>query len=224
MSLNNFLSGRKVLETVNSPINGEIIVVRDLTWGTYIKSGGLTQSGGILEKIWDSSVKKITNYQSTINNVLILGLGGGSLAKVIRKYYPGARIIGVDVDPVMIELGRKYLKLDEHDVEVVISDAYDYLDQKSKIKMQNDKLKIKNIDLICVDLYVGDEFPEKFESDSFIEWSRTVLDHRGVAVFNRTYYDDRRKKAIKFGEKLEKHFKSVDWVYPEANLMFLCRK
>ena len=214
MNLSDFLSGKKVLKEVTSPINGKLQVIQDLAWGTYIQGGGLTQSGGILEKIWKDTLKEIRNIPIEIRNVLILGLGGGSLAALTRKNYPKARIVGIDIDPIMVDLGKKYLKLNENKIQFQIHDAYDFL---SKYNVGN-----THYDLICTDLYVGEDFPEKFGRDEFIGNVKKTLSDNGIAIFNRTYYDEKRKDAKLFGERLERHFKNVKWYYPEANLMFLC--
>ncbi len=216
MNISNFLSGKKILKEVESPINGKIQVIRDFAWGTYIQGGGLTQSGGILEKIWKNTLKKVSGSKYQVSRVLILGLGGGSLAKITRNLFPDAQITGVDIDPIMIDLGKKYLKLGEYDIDLVIDDAFEFL-----IKNQKSKTKY---DLICIDLYVGEDFPEQFEADKFIDKVKRALVPKGTAIFNRTYYDEKRTKAKKFGERLEKHFEKVKWYYPEANLMFIARK
>jgi len=206
--------GVKVLEEKTSLINGKVSVVKSLGLGTYIQVANLTQSGGVVYSVWRSTLKEIKNSKSEMNNCLILGLGGGSAAKLVRKYWPKAKITGVDIDPVIVEMGRKYLGI--NGVEIVIKDAFTFLSAAPKIP--NTKH-----DLILVDLYIGDEVPKKFESDNYMHLVRRDLARSGVAVFNRLYYGEKRKQAMKFGEKLEKNFPSVSFFYPEANVMFVCR-
>ena len=218
MTVSDFLSGVKVLEEVASPINGKIHVVRSLGLGTYIQADGLTQSGGVVYEIWKSALKKIKNLKNEEpKNCLILGFGGGTAAGLIRRFWPDAKITGVEIDPIMVELGRRYLKLEEAGVNILIEDAY-------KFVVQNSKLKTQNYDLILVDLYVGYEVPEKFESDNYVHLVRSLLARGGVAVFNRLYFGEKRKEAEKFGGKLEKVFSKVERVFPEANVMFVCKK
>lgn len=212
----NFLSGTRILEEVESPINGKITVVNSLAWGTYIQVENLTQSGGILEGIWKKTLKKVTSNRLQVTRCLVLGLGGGSAAKVARDFWPEAKITGVDIDPIMVGLGKKYLGLDEVQVKVQVQDAFEFL------TTQNAQPPIP-YDLILVDLYVGRDYPEKFESENYIRLVRTVLASNGVAVFNRLYFDEKRLQAVKFGKKLEKIFTKVDCFYPQANLMFICR-
>ncbi len=185
--------------------------------GTYIQSNGLTQSGGIVESIWKQTLRRINHKSSIINHCLILGLGGGTVAKLIRKKWSEIKITGVEIDPLMVELGKKYLGLDDWNVEIKITDAFDYL-------VNHQSLTINRYDLVIVDLYNGDRFPEKFETENYIHLVESNLAKSGVAVFNRLYYGDKRPETVKFGRKLEKIFSKVAWFYPEANLMFLCSK
>jgi spermidine synthase len=59
--------------------------------------------------------------------VLLLGLGGGSAARVVRAVAPGARIVAVEIDPRVVRLAREWFDLDALGVEVVVADAREYL-------------------------------------------------------------------------------------------------
>lgn len=209
--------GTRVLEERESKYNGNLSVLKTFGMGTYIQSNGLTQSGGIVETIWKQTLRFLNHKSPIINHCLILGLGGGTVAKLIRKNWPEAKITGVEIDPIMIELGKKYFDLDKVGVEIVIKDAFEYFNhQPSTIN--------HHFDLIVVDLYNGDQFPKQFESDKYISLVGSHLSKSGIAVFNRLYYGEKRPLAVKFGNKMEKIFSKVTWFYPEANLMLLCKK
>src|SRR3990167_10780762 len=138
-----FLGGMKILEERESRVNSKLTVVRDFAWGCYIQVGGLTQSGGMVKTVWKTTLKKIKNSKFQIKNCLILGLGGGTNALLFKKYYPDAKIIGIEIDPIFIELGKKYLGLDKIKIEIKIKDAFDFV-----------KKEKKKYDLILVDTYV----------------------------------------------------------------------
>ena len=195
--------GIKIVEERKSKFNGKVRVIRSLGLGTYLQAGGITQSGGVVTAIWQKTLKKIKSRQQEVKNCLILGLGGGTVVGLVRKYWPLAKVTGVEIDPVMVELGEKYLGL--KGVKVKIQDAFDF--------------PVQGYDLVVVDLYCGEKFPEKFADEKFLH----KLTQNKMVVFNRLYYGEKRKEAVKFGEKLEKIFKKVDCFYPEANLMFFCR-
>lgn len=194
--------GTKILEEKESKFNGKLRVVRTWGMGTYIQAGGLTQSGGIVESIWKSTLVKVKKLQPEIKNVLILGLGGGTVAKLIKKNWKDAKITGVDIDPVIVGLGKKYLGLKESEVDIKIQDA------GRGVK--------GSFDLVIVDLYQGDKFPKKFGDELFLK----RLAKSKLVVFNRLYFKEKKNEAEEFGEKLKKFFKKVDRYYPEANIMF----
>ena len=207
--------GTKILEERESKYNGHLRVVKNIGLGTYIQAEGLTQSGGIVETIWKSTLKRIHKSLATNHKTLILGLGGGTVAKLIRKLWPKAKITGVDIDPLIVELGKKYLGMGKYDVDIQIADALRFfINHQSPIT--------NHFDLIIVDLYNGDQFLEKFGELGFLNKVKGSLSKNGVAVFNRTYYGDMRPKAVKFGLKLKKVFSRVEYYYPEANLMLIC--
>jgi len=208
----NSLPGTEVLEEVESPINGKIVVLKSLGLGTYIQIEGLTQSGGVVYGVWRTTLKKIKNRRQKVKDCLILGLGGGSAASLVKKYWPEATITGVDIDPVIVGLGKKYLGMPK--VETVIGDAYEYCQRQRKNN--------KRYDLILVDVYVGYEVPKKFQHEKFIKLVKSLLAKNGIIVFNRLYFDEKRSLAMKFSKKLEKIFPKVETVFPEANVMFIC--
>ena len=202
--------GIKILEERESKYNGHLRVVKTLGMGIYIQADGLTQSGGIVERIWKQTLNQITIHKSPVTNCLVLGLGGGTLAKLLRKKYPNAKITGVEIDSIMIELGKKYLNLDKYNIDIKIQDAIDFL-KKNK----------KRYDLLIVDTYLGDKVVE-------ITGLHPAIAE--ITVFNRLYFGDKRPDTVRFGDKLEKIYKQslplrgkrVTWFYPEANLMFIC--
>jgi spermidine synthase len=197
----------KVVEEVYSRVNGKIKVVRTLGMGTYFQVDGLTQSGGIINEIWQGVFRKLKNQKTKVKSCLILGLGGGTIAKLVHKNWPEAKITGIDLDPVIVELGKKYLALDKTPINIQIKDASEF---KSKYN------------LIIVDLYVGKNYPKKFESDQFIECTRRGLVHSGLCIFNRLYFGEKKEDAIAFGDELKKYFSKVEVVRPVANMLFIC--
>jgi len=208
-----FLAGQKVLEKKKSKFNEEIKVIRNLAFGTYLQAGGITQSGGVVKDIWKSTLKEIKKRnKNSIKECLILGLGGGTLVKLIKEGYPKAKIMGVDIDPIMVELGKKYLGLEK--VKIEITDAYNWVV----------KNKDRKYDLIFVDLYKGREFPQEFNEEKFLKLLIRLLSDHGLIIFNHLYYGEKRSEAVKFGKKLEKVFSKVEYFYPEANLMFICQE
>jgi spermidine synthase len=200
--------GTKILEQKDSKYNGTVTVIKSWGYGTYLQVGGLTQSGGVVETIWKQTLRKVKNQKSKIKSCLILGLGGGTVAKIIADLWPESEITGVEIDPLMVEFGKKYLDLNENRLKIVIGDASKKIPGK--------------FDLVIVDLYTGDNYPEKFEEDKYLDLIRNSLEEGGMVVFNRLYYGDKIDRADNFEKKLKNTFSSVTHFYPSANIMFFC--
>ncbi|MBP7119073.1 hypothetical protein KBA63_03205, partial [Candidatus Woesebacteria bacterium] len=212
-SLKNFLhDGSIVFKEVVSPINGLLTVKWDITFGYQIMGGGLWQVGGPVRTIWKYALDHLKKRKE-VKRALILGLGGGSIAKIIRDNWNESSVVGVDVDKVIVDLGIDYLGLDKLNVDIVIGDAFDYLHKEKK-----------TYDLICVDTYVGDSFPKQFESEGFLHDVSKHLEDDGVAIFNRLYYSDKRKIADHFEKELSHYFARVEPLYPELSALYLCSK
>lgn len=191
--------GNRILEIKRSKYNGEIVVKNTLGLGTYLQVDGITQSGKIIESIWKPILKKIN-----AKNVLILGLGGGTVAKLLRKYFPNSKISGIEIDPAMISLGKKYLNLGKYKVDIKIKDAN---------KFETDK----KFDLILVDLYQGKNFPQNFETKKFMEKLRSFLAKNGKIAINRL-----GKENHEFEKTLKDSFSTVEVINPLINTVYIC--
>lgn len=179
------------LEEVYSPINGKIVVEK-FRGKISVKVGGLSQSGGLVENLWQEGLKNLNIFPKKI---LILGLGAGTLANLLSKKFPDAKTIGVEIDPVMINLGKKYFNLNKiKNLSIKIIDAEKYSDKNK-------------YDLIFVDLYLADIFPKNFENNIFLKKISKKLTKTGMVIFNRLYYANHIFKAKIFLDKLSKIFK-----------------
>ena len=76
--------------------------------------------------------------------ILILGLGGGSVARLARALAPEAEIVGVELDPEVVRLSREHLDLDTLDVQIEIADALAWLEKAEG-----------SFDAILEDVFIG---------------------------------------------------------------------
>lgn len=61
-------------------------------------------------------------------SVLLLGLGGGTMLRQLRALVPDLRAVAVEIDPMVVELARNHMELDAIGAEVVIDDAYAFIE------------------------------------------------------------------------------------------------
>ncbi len=95
--------------------------------------------------VWDALVAPLLWLPpARRRKVLILGLGGGSAARLARALAPRAQIVGVEFDAMVVRVARRRFGLDALRVEVVIGDALHFLAQSRA-----------RFDLVIDDVFVG---------------------------------------------------------------------
>jgi spermidine synthase len=95
--------------------------------------------------VWDAlAVPLLLLPPARRRSILILGMGGGSAARLARSVAPGAEIVGVEFDLEVVRAARRWFDLDEIGVEVVVGDAHAYL-RRSR----------RRFDAILEDVFVG---------------------------------------------------------------------
>jgi len=110
-------------------------------------------------------------------NVLIIGLGGGTLSNVIHELYPGAVIENVEIDPAVIKVARDYFDFIETDnVTAKVQDG--------RIFIKRAAIKKEQYDWIILDAFNGDYIPEHLLTKEFFEETKSVLAPGGIVAAN----------------------------------------
>ncbi len=164
------------LEKLHSPVSGDLEVVLSRA-RVQLNTLNATYSFEDLYTSYGTALQKINIEKKQISSVLVLGLGLGSIPYILQNKYKIDCIIDcVDIDPLIIQLARKYYPLPAKLMKLSIhnADAFDWM-------MQNDK----KYDLITVDLFVDREVPKKLHQKNFIESLRHALAKNGTILFSR---------------------------------------
>lgn len=201
----------KVLESIQSPINGLVVVEEGSGLSRRLTVNGITQSGGVVGKVWQEPLELVKKMKPDVNSCLILGLGTGTVAKNILDLWPKVKITGVEIDPVIVGMGQKYFALNELGIEIVIDDAKSYT-EKSK----------DNYDLVLFDVYVGNRVPKVFNETAYIKSIKKLIKDSGIITFNRLFARDYTEDAKEFHKVLQTSFSRVVPVFGEANVIFIC--
>jgi spermidine synthase len=77
-------------------------------------------------------------------SVLVVGLGGGSAARVVRALAPSCRIAGIEKSREVLAAARRWFDLDALGVEVIVDDAQAWLARSRR-----------RFDLVIEDVFVG---------------------------------------------------------------------
>jgi spermidine synthase len=138
-------------------------------------------SFGALYTIFQRSFDLLKIGSKNIDNCLLLGLGAGSVVHLLRKKFKlSMPITAVEIDPVVLELGRKYFGLNDYPaLNIVNQDAFNYArDCKG------------TFDLIVIDLFINDVVPGKFHTREFIADLKRISNAGTIILFNKMLSSD----------------------------------
>jgi spermidine synthase len=139
------------------------------------------QSSMRIAKPWDlelsytRSMMAFMLFKDRPERVLMIGLGGGSLAKFIYQYLPWASTQVVEINPRVVAIARQYFNVPPDDVRfaVIVSDGAEYIARDGD-----------SVDVLMVDGYDADSHVESVSSKAFYEACRRRLGARGILVVN----------------------------------------
>lgn len=65
--------------------------------------------------------------RGSIKRVLVLGIGGGAVVHLLKRYVAPEQIVGVELDPVHVSIAKHFFQLNANAVELVTADAVEWL-------------------------------------------------------------------------------------------------
>lgn len=116
-------------------------------------------------------ISSMAAMKPTGSEVLICGLGGGSLVVEFEKL--GFRVDAVDIDGRQLELAQRYFYLDAGGLEFFTDDARHFISQSQK-----------NYDIIVLDLLVAEVQPDHLFSLEAFQVIREKLKADGLLLLN----------------------------------------
>lgn len=202
----------KVLESTQSPVNGLVVVEEGSGLTRRLTVNGITQSGGVVGKVWQEPLELVKSIKPKVDKCLILGLGTGTIAKNVQGLWPKVKITGVEIDPVVVGMGQKYFGLNELSIKVVIDDAYSFTKKGVKDRY----------DLVLFDVYVGNRVPKVFNETTYIKSIKKLTKDTGIIAFNRLFARGYTESSKEFNKVLQNNFSKVIPIFGEANVIFIC--
>ena len=113
-------------------------------------------------------------FHTNARQILMLGLGGGSLAKFCHRHMPLAQQVVVETDADVLAFRKSFcIPDDDARFHVVHADAAEYV-----------RTQAGSFDVLLVDAYDPSGFSASLRSVSFYADVRRRLAHRGVMVAN----------------------------------------
>lgn len=110
-------------------------------------------------------------------NVLIIGLGGGTIPRALTRLVPGVQIDVVEIDPAVVEVAKRYFLFAESDrVKVFEADGRVFVKRALRDK--------RRYDLIMLDAFDHEYIPEHLLTREFLAEVKTLLGPNGVLAAN----------------------------------------
>lgn len=162
---------------------------------TTLVVDGLIESGKVMTDVWTKAIKSFLPRSFKPRRVLLLGLAGGCNARLINRFFPQANIVSVEIDPQMVEIGKKYFRLNRvkrH--QIVIADALEYV---------NSLTSENTFDVVLVDCFVGQDIPQKLQTVAFLQ---KLTKHCRYVLINRLWWSKYKSDTLRFFRSISPHF------------------
>lgn len=122
--------------------------------------------------------------ESRPRDALLLGLGGGTVATLLARRCPTARMVGVERDAAVLALARDLFGLERlPNLRIVEADAFEWMAAQlgADGALNADAMRY---DLICVDLFEAGRLANGVLATAFLRRVAALLAPGGVASFN----------------------------------------
>ena len=210
MSVFDGLKMPKIIYETTSELNGRIRIVdvgstRKMVVGNTIQSIN-PDSPACPKLYWGQMSDSIKERFADIQNILILGLGGGTLAHLLSRTYPEVDITSVEYDEVMIQLAKEYFYVDKiPNHKIIHEDAL-----RIVVEPEENDITPSSLDLLIVDVLNGDKYPDLGKTGNFISAVKRLIRPGGHVVFSRIYTEFFQEEVNIFVDSLENYFTEVE--------------
>jgi spermidine synthase len=152
------------------------------------RPGGTVLTGGV----WDAFLALPPLLGRPLERVAILGNAAGTTARALGVYYPDADIDGVELDPAVSRVGRRYFGLEDNP-RLTVHDA----DARPFLRRTDHRY-----DLIVVDAYHQPYVPFYLATREFFSLVRERLAPGGIVALNVAAVPDDKRLVRAIGRTL----------------------
>lgn len=177
-----------MIEARNGQVTNYLEVIKSN--GKYVlNSLDANYSFGGVHIIFDKLFQRINIRKYDFKNVLILGMGAGSVIKLLQEeYHINCSITAIEKDEVVIEFAKKYFNIDRYkSLTIVNADAFEYVSKT-----------INFYDLIISDLFVEFNVPEKFASQEYLMNLKRISNDKACVIYNKMTQLHIHKKELSY--------------------------
>ncbi len=113
-------------------------------------------------------------FQPETRTLLLIGVGGGYVPGVISRHRPEVQVDAVDIDPVVVEVARRYFNLpNSKGLKVHVTDGRRFVEESTQ-----------RYDQIWLDAFDEEYVPPSLSSRQFLEAVQAHLADGGILVEN----------------------------------------
>lgn len=162
--------------------------------GDAIQSAMRLSSPDRLELHYTRAMMGFLLFHAQPRRVLMVGLGGGSMARFLHQAYPRAHVLALDISPEVVAAARRHFDFPEDSarLSVALEDGAQWVPAHPA-----------SADVILLDAFVdGDQVPDLC-TESFYAAARAALTEPGVLVQNFMADD---KHMDRYVERMEAAF------------------
>ena len=133
-----------------------------------------------------------------LHRVGIIGLAAGTIAHQFTKVYGPVPIDGVEIDPAIVDVGRKYFGMNEPNLHVYEEDGRTYVETTSK-----------TYDVVAIDAFQQPYIPFQLTTREFFTSIRSHLSTTGVVALNTGHTTNDFRLVQAFVNTMSQVFPSV---------------
>ncbi len=169
---------------------------------------GSVLTGGV----WDAFLAVPPLLGRDLERVAILGNAAGTTARALGVYYPRASVDGVELDPAVSSVGRRYFGMGDNP-RLTVHDA----DARPFLRRTDERY-----DLIVVDAYHQPYVPFYLATREFFQLVRERLAPGGIVALNVAAVPDDKRLVTAIGTTLDAEFPQVlEWPALRFNTIVL---
>lgn len=150
----------------------------------YVQSCMRLKAPDALELAYTRKMMAFLLFHTNPRSLLLLGLGGGSLAKFCHRHLPQAKIRAVEISPQVIAFREQFcVPPDDERFQVIEADAAEYLAATRGTPGGAKALRERH-DIIMIDAFDRHGLASSISTPAFYADVRAALLPRGVLVCN----------------------------------------
>lgn len=202
----------KVIYETQSKYNGNIQVVQ-VGSTRKLKVDGIEQSVNHTSEsskrlVWGRMTELLKEEEPELKNILLLGLGGGTVAHLISEKFQNVELVSVEIDQKMVDVAREYFDLDNiPNHRIIVDDAL-----RVVVEPETYNLHPSYFQALYVDIFIGEKYPDLGSSGNFIAAVKRMVTSGGLVIFNRIYITEHQDDVNIFVDSLSNYFSKVKCV------------